>query len=514
MNLKFVCSISDHLAKYRGLFVNFAHSNKNLDRERPLPRNNRISCFRRIEYSFTVFRECAWDYSCKILLMSLMYGLCERSRYSLFLRAVMAYAYTRFFLSRLKVHFDRLDNSKELVLLLEVFESRLWSLKSSSVLAWQSGSFSPASPLSSVDCFYFQSFCTKVGKNVLSHSSFLTVEKSITKSNWNVLLNSGSVFYLNSFLEDKIGFVTSIEALIIPLDSRSIFRWEDLSQLSLDREGSWWNVPDYYSSVGVRDRFVLGNSVDILSNLLVSEDLVDLSESKNRDNYNVIMHKYLPFLGQYRDWEPKSDQHLNNNIAEESEEEPSEVLFVLNVGKGLVRVSAKSVLERYVQVFSIMYFYYGYFLSNIAVFQEGFIHSKSYYAMIRLFNGWDLVQYYVYCNVVKPLHNLSKIIFGLAILFLIYPYKPLDLSQSSVDYIVYAVPFFLSIQGFTWFYRFLWYFFTGIKRKPTRLDIDTNVLVFAPLLIAFPCFLYADFIIDPDNGFFAIFKLWYLNHKN
>ena len=189
-----------------------------------------------------------------------MHELCERSRYSLFLRAVMAYAYTRLFLSRLKVHFDRLDNSKELVLLLEVFESRLWSLKSSSVLAWQSGSFSPASPLSSVDCFYFQSFCTKVGKNVLSHSSFLTVEKSITKSNWNVLLNSGSVFYLNSFLEDKIGFVTSIEALIIPLDSRSIFRWEDLSQLSLDREGSWWNVPDYHSSVSVRDRFVLGKS--------------------------------------------------------------------------------------------------------------------------------------------------------------------------------------------------------------------------------------------------------------
>jgi hypothetical protein len=224
------------------------------------------------------------------------------------------------------------------------------------------------------------------------------------------------------------------------------------------------------------------------------------------------MHKYLPFLGQYRDWEPKTDQHQTNNIAEESEEEPFEILYLHNVGKNLIRISKKPLIDCYLQFFSIMYMYYSYFLSKVAFIQSYFMSSTFYYGILSKMIRYDSTQSFIYSFLLKPFHNISKIIFGFMFLFLIFPYKNLEISQSVFYYSTYVIPFFIFIQILNWLFKFIWFFFTGIERKPTKFDIDINVLIFTPLFLVFPCFMYADFILDSENGFIAIFKLWYLNH--
>ena len=389
----------------------------------------------------------------------------------------------------------------------EFLEKFVNDLKNKHTIFWQDCQYSYEKKL---DSFYFKYFSEKATKNTLEYDSFQIFEKQISASIFNSLLNSNNSFFLLAFLEDKIGFFYKVESLPIPLDKQNIFHWENLSQKVENNEGWLLFCDSNFTNIkNIKE----GNHIysNYSSNFLLNMNEF-LMEFKVRNDYDLIMHKYLPFLGQYRDWEPKTDQHQTNNIAEESEEEPFEILYLHNVGKNLIRISKKPLIDCYLQFFSIMYMYYSYFLSKVAFIQSYFMSSTFYYGILSKIIRYDSTQSFIYSFLLKPFHNISKIIFGFMFLFLIFPYKNLEISQSVFYYSTYVIPFFIFIQILNWLFKFIWFFFTGIERKPTKFDIDINVLIFTPLFLVFPCFMYADFILDSENGFIAIFKLWYLNH--
>ena len=345
----------------------------------------------------------------------------------------------------------------------------------------------------------FDKFISKMGIHLYS-PTYMNVHKM---KFWDILVTSSSLSDVEGFLSKLFSDKFEFDLLNIPSGEEAIMRLEKLSS-ELNYERAW----------GSTFKFLKPN-INLLSqykdNKNLEEDYFLPYKYIIKTNFESIKYSFLPFFRQYytNNW-VEDNYGYSKNIAQDSPVKREKIIFLFNIGQTTLRFFNKPKNYFKPSNFTSLISYNLPFMSFLAKEQKNNFLDKVFLGNLHRFIAKaSLVKNIIYSSVLKPIHNLSKLLLGFSIVLAIYPYKILMEAENSSSYVGYSLIFLICVQIILSFFKSVWYFFSGRNIHAKGIDIEVDVIVFFIIFLTLPLTIFGELIYNPKSPFLTLQK-WYI----